>query len=284
MREEAGDAVGRRDVPGAAGPAELAPEDEEQPSGRARRPGAEIPKSAKPIAPSVDELRRLTAEMIPIETPKLSQSDGGADDQEDRAGRALQIRLEHGRAAREGVAEAGPAVLVAGEERLDEACRTARTTAWSRPRRWRISVELSGVGFLPAKRRAGSPAGQEIEDDERDPDHARRRRRASRRACEGCRKTWRRPLRVEVVRVGRRGAPPCLLPRLLLHRHLRVRGAVGELVVVPVVTVGPTMVTLFDQRYGTHGTTSVISFLSRFSQHALRSLAGLADAGSRCRR
>ena len=36
------------------------------------------------------------------------------------------------------------------------------------------------------------------------------------------------------------------------------------------------MNTLFGQRYGTHGTTYVISFLSRFSQQFVRSSASLA--------
>src|SRR6478736_4905942 len=38
------------------------------------------------------------------------------------------------------------------------------------------------------------------------------------------------------------------------------------------------MVTLFDHRYGTHGTTSVIIFLSRFSQHVVR-VAGRGHCG-----
>ena len=42
------------------------------------------------------------------------------------------------------------------------------------------------------------------------------------------------------------------------------------------VTVGPRIVATFAKRYGTHGTTWVISFLSTFSQHVVRALPSFA--------
>ena len=38
-----------------------------------QKTGAEMPKSAKPIARAVDDGRRLTAERTPIATPNVSQ-------------------------------------------------------------------------------------------------------------------------------------------------------------------------------------------------------------------
>ena len=98
------------------------------------------------------------------------------------------------------------------------------------------------------------------------------------RACEGCRRQ--RRLRVSRGSVGRpAGRPTLFVPFVYsLHRHVREREPSENWSKFQCVTFGPTMLSCSDHRYGTHGTTSVISCLSRSAQHVGARAAGLGDA------
>ena len=117
-----------------------------------QKTGAEMPKSAKPMAARSMIVRRLTAERTPMLMPMMQPDHGGAADQRERARRLLDdlVADRHARAVR--VAEAGPAVLVARDDVLDELRRTACTTACRGRGCGAPSRSAPGVGCRPAKR------------------------------------------------------------------------------------------------------------------------------------
>ena len=150
-----------------------------------QKTGAEIPKSAKPIA-----TRSMT---IGVSPPRSRRSRPRRSSQ-----RPLPRRSESVRGARSmiwsltgtnvvvRVAEARPAVLVADDEVLDEIA-VLRVERLVEAEVARDQREFSGVGCLPAKRSAGSPGRQHERRHERDRTVTTRRRGPSRRAGVRCR-------------------------------------------------------------------------------------------------
>ena len=216
VREEAGEAVGGRDVAGAARPAELPPEDVEAHQAEPED-GRRDPEEREAHRAAVDDGAALDGgEDADRRRREVSQMTAAPAIRKSVRGARATIRCSDGRLPGERVAEAGPAVLVAGEERLDELAELdvprlgrARAGGGSASSSVRCRV-LAGE----AQRRVAR--GQEVEDDERDRDHARDDDRASRRACVRCRRSCAFLVRSR-SRGGARVAPhPGRMPRYCL--------------------------------------------------------------------
>ena len=134
-----------------------------------QKTGAEIPKSAKPIAPRSTSGPPLDRGEHADRDAEHEPDGGGAR----RSARASAAPARRSRSCTEhvvavGVAEPGPAVLVAGDEVLDEVAVLDRRTACRGAAAGGSARAGPAVGDLPANRSAGSPFGSLKKTEERD--------------------------------------------------------------------------------------------------------------------
>ena len=150
--------LGQRRIARPGGEIELVPEEEQrhqaEPEDR-RRDAEERETHGEAVEDRTALDRRDDADQNPGGQPDQR----GACDQRERPRRLFDDlgADRHARVVR--VSEARPAVLVAGDDRLHELRRTARTRACRGRDCGVTSAMLSGVGCLPTKRSAGSPGG-----------------------------------------------------------------------------------------------------------------------------
>ena len=139
-----------------------------------QKTGVEMPKSAKPIATRSTIVRRLTAEITPIGDADDQPEDRGADDQEERARRALRRSGDWTETSRRRRSSRGP-----GQPYLSPMKKfLTNLPNWtyhglSRPRRWRICAMLAVGRALAGEAQRRIAGGQQVEDGERDREHAR---------------------------------------------------------------------------------------------------------------
>ena len=123
-----------------------------------QKTGAEMPKSANPMAKRSKTVRRLIAEMTPIRTPTDSHMIDAPTISENVRGAFSMILSRIG--TLESYEYPRPGQPYLSPTTIDFTNLPYCTyQGWSRPRLWRTSARFSGVGCLPTNRSAGSPGG-----------------------------------------------------------------------------------------------------------------------------